>query len=150
MNPKICITFSSGGHFSEAMKACSKLKNYDKYYITFKSPHLMDVTQKERIYFIMHPKHNPIFLIINILQSVMILIKENPSVIISTGADVTVPTVIIGKLLNKKIVYIESGGNVYTPSLSGRISYDFTDLFLVQWEPLKKFFPKAIVGGPLF
>lgn len=35
MKPKICITFSSDGHFQEAMKACSKIINFEKYYITF-------------------------------------------------------------------------------------------------------------------
>ena len=148
--PKICITFSSGGHFFEAMQACSKINNYNKFYVTFNTPHLWDLAKKEKIYFVMHPRHNPFRLLINLFQSIIILIKEKPDVIISTGADVTVHTFIIGKLLNRKTIYIESGANVYSPALTGMIVYHFADLFLVQWKPIKKVFPKAVVGGPLF
>lgn len=61
----------------------------------------------------------------------------------------TVPTCYLGKLFGAKLVYIESGGNVYTPTLTGKLMYPIADLFIVQWEPALKFFPKAILGGPL-
>ncbi|MFZ5516799.1 MAG: PssD/Cps14F family polysaccharide biosynthesis glycosyltransferase [Candidatus Zhuqueibacterota bacterium] len=146
---KICITFSSGGHYREARLA-SRLLEGDMYYVTFRTPHLEKESETKRFYFIEHPGRNLFRLIKNAVQAFRIIRKEKPDVILSTGADVAVPTCIIGKLFGAKLVYIESGGQVYTPSLSGRLVHRFADLFLVQWEPALKNFPNAVYGGPLF
>ena len=72
--------------------------------------------------------------------------------LISTGALATVPFCIVGKLLGKRIVYIESFARVDTPSLTGKIIYKLklANLFVVQWEDMLKYFPEAIVGGRIF
>jgi len=135
---------------TEALKATSKL-DHDKYYVTFWADNLKNFSNSHKVYFIMHPRHNPLRLLKNCIDSFVHLIIERPDVIISTGADVAVPTCIIGKLLGSKLVYIESGGYVSTPSISGRLVYPFADLFVVQWKPALKNFPKAVYGGgPLF
>ena len=143
MNIKICITCSSGGHYREAILATKLLKG-NKYWVTFWAPHLYDESKKERFYFITHPSRNVFRLIKNIVESYKILQKEKPDIIISTGADVTVATCILGKLIGIKLIYIECAGQVYTPSLSGRLVYRFADLFFVQWKPALSNFPKAI------
>lgn len=147
-NIRVCITCSSGGHWVEAHRATENM-DYDRFYITYFNQRLERESEKKKLYFVVHNKKNPLLFLVNLLQSFFILKKENPDFIVSTGADVTVPVCIAGKFLGKKIIYIESGGNVYTPTLTGRIMYLFADLFIIQWEPLKKNFPKAIIGGPL-
>lgn len=151
---KICITCSAGGHFAEVMKATEKIP-YDKYYVSYYSEPLNIFSKKNKVYFITHPRHciffRRLFLFIkNIIESFMILAREKPDLIISTGADVALATCVIGKLMRKKLIYIESGGYVVTKSLTGRIVYPLADLFIVQWEPALKNFPKAVYGGPLF
>ena len=153
-NIKICIACSAGGHFSEAIKATNHLK-YDKYYVTYHTPAIEDFAEQNRVYFVTHPRHGPLItrlrlLIKNVIESASVLLKEKPDLIISSGADVAVSTCIIGKFLGKKLIYIESGGYVTSSSLSGRLVYRFADLFLVQWEPALRNFPKAKYGGPLF
>ncbi len=151
---KICIACSGGGHFSEALKATEKLK-CEKYYVTYYNSATQEFSRKNRVYFITHPRHCffilRLFLFIrNIIESLFVLLKEKPDLIISTGADVAVATCISGKLFGKKLIYIESGGYVTSKSVSGRIIYPFADLFIVQWEPALKNFPRATYGGPLF
>lgn len=146
---KICITCSSGGHLSEALKATRDL-DYEKYFVTFWTDSLAEFCKLNKVFCITHPKHNPFRFLKNCFESLIILIKERPGLIISTGADVAVASCIIGKLLGAKLIYIESGGYVTTPSISGRLVYPFADLFIVQWEPALKNFPKAYYGGPLF
>lgn len=145
---KICIACSAGGHLKQALTVVNTL-DYDKYLVTYHSPHLSEIARQMKIYFVTHSKRNPLLIMRNAFESLKILIKEKPRFIISTGADVAVPTCILGKLMGAKLIYIESGGQVYTPSLSGRILYPFADLFLVQWKPALKNFPKAKYGGPL-
>ena len=145
---KICFTCSAGGHLKQALKIADAI-NYNKYIVTYQAPHLKKIAEQVKTYFVTHSKRNPILILRNAFESLKILLKERPDIIISTGADVAVPTCILGKLLGIKLVYVESGGQVYTPSLSGRIVYRFADLFIVQWKPALKNFPKARYGVPL-
>ena len=146
---KVCIACSSGGHLAEAMKATAHL-DYEKYYVTFWAESLKEFCEKNKVYCITHPRHNPFRLLKNCIEAFVLLLREKPDLIVSTGADVAVPTCIIGKLMGVRLVYIESGGQVTTPSISGRLGYPFADLFIVQWKPALRNFSKAVYGGPLF
>ena len=153
-NIKICISCSAGGHFSEALKATEHIQ-YNKYYLTYRTSSIERFSQNNRVYFVTHPRHGAfvirLFLFVkNCIESLLILLKEKPDLIISTGADVAVATCILGKLMGVKLIYIESGGYVTSKSVSGCLVYPFADLFLVQWKPALKNFPKAKFGGPLF
>lgn len=146
---KICLVSSAGGHLKQLWTVANSI-HYEKYLVTYRAPHLNSTTKVLKTYFVTHSKRNPVLLFFNALESLKILLKEKPDLIISTGADVAVATCLLGKLLGAKLIFIESGGQVYTPSLSGRIVYPFADLFIVQWKPALQNFPKAIYGGPLF
>ncbi len=84
------------------------------------------------------------------LKSFFWLIKEKPDIIVSTGALVTCPISLLGKLMRKKIIYIESFARVDNASLTGKLFYKIADVFIVQWEELLKIYPKAIYGGGIF
>jgi len=146
---KLCITCSAGGHLKQAMTVARTL-NCKKYLVTYQAPHLNKIMEEIKTYTVTHPKRNPFLVLLNAFESIKILSKEKPNYILATGADVAVPTCILGKLMGAKLIYIESGGQVYSPSLSGRIVYPFADLFIVQWKPALKNFSKAKYGGPLF
>jgi UDP-N-acetylglucosamine:LPS N-acetylglucosamine transferase len=78
-----------------------------------------------------------------------VLFKEKPDVIISSGAGVAIPFFYLGKLLRKKLVFIEAYERIENPSLTGRLVYPLTDVFILHWEEQKKSFPKGIVLGEL-
>lgn len=148
---KICIACSAGGHLIESFKILPVIKKYDFFYFTFFVEHLKKTLRKYKVYFTINPKRNPIKFLKVIFDSIKVLIKERPNVIISTGAGVTVPICLIGKLIFKtRIIYIECSAQVYKPSYTGRILYWFSDLFFVQWSYLTKVYgKKAIYGGLL-
>jgi len=71
-------------------------------------------------------------------------------VVITTGAGVAVPICLFAKIFfNSKIIFIESFSRIYEPSSTGKILYNFADLFFVQWPTLKKRFKRAIYAGRL-
>ena len=76
--------------------------------------------------------------------------RKNPDIFISTGAGIAVPFFYIGKLLGKRLIFIESFTRINMPSLTGRLVYPISDLFFIQWDELKKHYPKAIFVGGLF
>jgi UDP-N-acetylglucosamine:LPS N-acetylglucosamine transferase len=65
-----------------------------------------------------------------------ILIRERPDAILSTGSEIAIPAIIIGKLLGIRTVFIESWCRVRSRSFTGRVVYFFSDVFLVQWPQL--------------
>ena len=91
----------------------------------------------------------PKFLIL-FIKAFCILLKERPDFIITTGALIAYPFCVIGKLMGVKIVYVESFARVKRPSLTGRLLYDYSDLFIVQWEDMLKLYPKSVLGGGIF
>ena len=84
------------------------------------------------------------------LTAYKIMMTERPDIIISTGALVTVPICLLGKMVGSKVIYIESFARITTPSLTGKIMYHFADVFIIQWPGLKGRFPKAKYLGGVF
>lgn len=92
----------------------------------------------------------PIYMMENLWSSCRILWKTKPDLIITTGVLATVPLCLLGKLLGKKLIFIESFAKVETGTLTGRILYPISDAFFVQWESMRKVYPKAIWKGGLY
>lgn len=152
---KIGIAFSGGGHYLEAMQACRALlaaEEHSYFFVTYPQARTFD--SQVRVHFVTHPEHGGLvrrawLLLRNCGQSLRVYAREKPDLIISTGADVTLPIMLIAKLFGRKLIFIESGANVTQPSLTGRLIYRFADLFIIQWQELQPFYPRAIYGGSL-
>jgi UDP-N-acetylglucosamine:LPS N-acetylglucosamine transferase len=147
---KICLACSAGGHLTEILQLKESYEKYDHFFLTFERENSKDLAKMERVYFVKDPSRNPLDAIINFFQSLYILLKERPDVIITTGAGVAVATCYLAKLFGKKTIFVESFCRVEKPSLSGRLVYPIADLFIVQWKQLLKFYPKAEYGGQIF
>ena len=142
---KVCLAYSAGGHFTELNKALAGIQFTRAYHVSFKTDRFNEDSGVLR-YFITHPRKRVLRTLVNAWQALMILLKERPEIIISTGADVTVPTIVLGKLLFRcKVVFIESGGDI-SPTLTGRMVHRFCDLFIVQWPEQKQFYSKAVLS----
>lgn len=74
-----------------------------------------------------------------------VLRKEKPDTIVSTGAMATLPIMVVGKLMGKKVVFIEALARVRSASLTGKLVYPFADLFIVRWPEMLKVYPRAIL-----
>lgn len=148
---KICIVSSAGGHLVQCLKLLPILKNHDIFIITFEKTPLKTLLKGLKTYLIDNPKRNPIKYIFYTPRFLDILRKEKPDVIITTGAGVAVPICLFAKFFfNSKIIFIESFSRIYEPSSTGKILYNYADLFVVQWPNVKKEYgDKAIYAGSL-
>jgi len=120
------------------------------YFVSDKRLNAIDLAKTEKVYFVTCPRRNPLKTLVNLFQSLKIFLTERPAFVISTGADTAIASCLIAKLFRKKVVFIESFCRIKQASLSGKIMYRFSDLFLVQWKQNKKFFPKAEYAGSVF
>ena len=80
----------------------------------------------------------------------MNLKKEKPDLIISSGAAVAVPFFYLGKMMGAKLIYIEVFDRIDKPTMTGKMVYPIVDKFIVQWEEMKKVYPKAVNFGSIF
>jgi len=144
----VCVVCSSGGHLSEALSAI-EMVNVPRYFVIFYEPHVVSRLHGEEVYYVIDPHRSPIGYIRNIWQSIKLFVRKRPKVIISTGAGIALATCFLGKLFGSRIIFIETGARVTSPSRTGLIMYRVADTFIVQWKPMLKVYPKAIYGGPL-
>lgn len=133
------------------MQLESLWNNYDFFIVTEKKEITRKLKKKYKVHFIKDPNRNPVNFFKNLYESSKIFEKENPDIIISTGAGIALTTILIAKFHGKKIAFIESLSRVKTPSITGRLAYYVSDLFLVQWKSLlKEYGDKAKYGGRVF
>ena len=92
----------------------------------------------------------PFIFLLNCFKSLYLYIKIRPKYIVTTGTHTAVPICYLGKLFGSKIIFIETFANRYTKTLSGKLIYPISNLFIVQWEEMLKFYPKAVFGGSIF
>jgi beta-1,4-N-acetylglucosaminyltransferase len=145
----LCVVCSAGGHLTEAKLATASVQ-CRKYFVTYELPHIEETLRSEEVYFISNPHTHLHKYPKNFLQSLWLYLRKNPKFILTTGSGVGIATCLIGKIFGSKIIYVETGARTDSPSRTGRVLYRIADLFIVQWRPLLKRFPKALYGGLLF
>ena len=77
-------------------------------------------------------------LVLNLRLAWSTIRGRDPQVILSTGAGLAVPFFLVGKLLGRRLVYVESLTRTETLSLSGRLVYRLADSFFVQWPAVAR------------
>ena len=145
---------SGGGHLMELMKLWPAVEGEDFYIVTEKNPASEGTIKKYRHHYLLQQERRKwdfaFKFAYNIIASLYFLLKERPVFIISTGAGAAYPTCQIGKMLGKKVIFLESFCRLKTPTKTAQMVYPFADYFLVQWEEMKKFFPKAEYHGTVY
>lgn len=137
MNKKTILAVASGGgHFLQLMRIQPAFENHEVVFVTtfngyskiFPMANIMEVQDaclKEKFK-----------IIILALQILMIILRIQPNIVISTGAAPGFFAVFFGKLLGAKTIWLDSIANAEKMSLSGRMVKNYADLWLTQWEHL--------------
>lgn len=148
---KLCLVCSSGGHLSQLYLLKPFFQDKDRFWVTFDKEDARSLLEGEKRYPCYYPTNRSLkAFLINLKVAWKVLRTEKPDLIISTGAAVAVPFFYLGKLLGIKTIYIEIFDRIDNPTLSGRLVYPVADRFVVQWEQMKKVYPKAVNLGSIF
>lgn len=75
--------------------------------------------------------------------------RSDAETVLSTGAGLAVPFFLVGKLLGRRLVYVESLTRIEALSLSGRLVRPLADEFFVQWPSLARGRTVRYEGGIL-
>lgn len=148
---KIAIVGSSGGHLTHMYMLKDFWSKYDRFWVTFDKTDANSLLRDERKYWCHYPTNrNFRNLIRNTFLAFKILRSENPDLIVTSGAAVSIPFFLLGKIMRKKLIYVEVFDRIDKPTVSGKFCYKFADIFVVQWEEQLKVYPKAINLGSIF
>jgi UDP-N-acetylglucosamine:LPS N-acetylglucosamine transferase len=150
---KIIFGASSGGHFEQLMMLKPLMKKYDSILLTEKTDYgaslddvktyyARQINRKEILF--------PIKIVANAFESLVLILREKPDVMITTGVLAMVPCALLMKLTGRKLIYIESFAKVTSRTLSGKLLYKYADQFYVQWEEMLKLYPNAIYKGGIY
>jgi len=72
------------------------------------------------------------------LSVLVLLLRTQPDIVLTTGASVGFFGIFFGKLLRKKTIWVDSIANCDELSLSGQKIKRFADLYLTQWPHLAR------------
>jgi len=138
MRQKILLVSSHGGHWVQLKKISPAFDGMDVHYMTTTNG-VKDDVYPAPLYIIpdahLDEKLGLIFLSLKIF---FIMLRLRPDIVISTGAAPGFFSLLIGKLLGAKTIWIDSVANVKQLSVSGRKVKRFADLWLTQWKHLEK------------
>lgn len=152
---RVMFISSVGGHLTQLLELKSMFKDYDYVLVTEKTEVTKDMKGKYNMNYLLYGSREYLLSYIfkfsfNVLKSFYLFFKYRPSVIITTGAHTAVPMCYIGRLFGKKIIFIESYAKRTSPTLSGRLVYPIATIFVVQWETMLEFYPKAKYWGGIY
>lgn len=141
---RLLLVCSSGGHFKGLHQLQAFWKRHQRSWVTFDSATTRAGLEGEPVTWAHSPTNRNLpNLIRNALLSWRLLRRQKPDVILSTGAGVAVPFLILGKLLGCRTVFVESITRIETLSLSARLALPFLDVLYVHWPQLQARYPRA-------
>ena len=150
---KVLLAASSGGHLEEILALKQLKEKYETVLVTEQTGYEVKFWQ-DKVYLIPQMNRREWKGILTFLKSfhsaIRILREEKPDAVLSTGAMMSFPFLLLAKLQKRKTIFIECLFNVDAPTLTGKLAYSFVDLFIVQWPEMLRVYPNAVLGGRVF
>ena len=135
------LVCSSGGHLIQLHNLKPWWDRHDRLWVTFEKLDSTSLLAGERVAWAYHPTTRNLA---NLLRNTRLA-----DVVVSSGAGVAFPFFLLAKLLGRRTVYVEVYDRIDSPTMTGRLCYPFSDLFLLQWEEQRRNYPKGKVIGRL-
>jgi len=148
--PVILFVGSSGGHLAQLLALAPWYRNRRRFWVTFDTPEAMSLLRDEEVIPAYHPTtRNLRNLLRNAWLALAVLRTRQVDAVVTTGAGVAFPFVVLAWLRRIPTVYIEVYDRIDSATLTGRLCRPFLSAMLVQWEEQLRHYPEATVVGRL-
>lgn len=108
-------------------------------WVTLDGPDVEHLLESEQVIYGHGPTNRSILnLFRNLWLAWRVLGEQRPDAVLSTGAGLAVPFIILARLRGCRTIYVESVTRSSSLSLSGRLVYPFANDFFVQWPEATK------------
>jgi beta-1,4-N-acetylglucosaminyltransferase len=147
---KILLVCSSGGHLAQLYQLRNWWERHDRTWVTFADAQATSLLRGERLVRAYSPTTRNVPNAIRNLRLALSTIRaERPDVVLSDGAGVAFPFFLVAKAVGVRTVYLEVYDRISRPTLTGKLCYPVTDLFLLQWPEQARSYPRGRVIGCL-
>ncbi|MBE0481780.1 MAG: capsular biosynthesis protein [Dehalococcoidia bacterium] len=130
---KICLICSHGGHLTQMLHLMEAFEGHETFFVTYRSERTRNLARR---YLLDYIGTNPLKMAKAALATLIILLKERPTLIVSTGSEIAIPAFYLARLMGIKSIFIETWTRILGPSGTGRLVYPVSNVFLVQWPAL--------------
>lgn len=156
---RICLAGSGGGHVRQLIDLEPAWRDQDYFFVTESSALGRSLAARHPVRFVHHYALGQARIgkaglmikgaIVNLFQSIRIVLRERPDVVVSTGAGTVFMTALFARLLGARFILIESFARFDAPSKYARIARRIATHVVVQSAPLKTIWPDAELFDPL-
>ena len=139
MSNKVLVVASGGGHWIQMRRLLPAFDGLEVVFVSVHSAYAEQVSGN-RFYAVRDvTRWDRIGLAILVAQLTLILLRERPQVVVTTGSAPGMITLALAKcLLRSKTMWIDSIANCEQISLSGMRAKRFCDVWLTQWPHLQR------------
>lgn len=146
---RILLVCSTGGHFQALQQLRPFWEKHEQYWVTFRTESTEIALTDKRVSWAFSPTNRNIpNLVRNLFLAGKILWQERPDLVLTTGAGVAVPFIVLAKILGSETAFVESFTRIKELSLSARLVLPFLDNLYVQWPQLQAKYPKSKLITP--
>lgn len=133
---RILAVASSGGHWVQLRRLAPAFDGQDVAYLTTDPGHRAEM-DGARFYAVTDANRwNKLAVARCALQVLRVVLRERPTVVVSTGAAPGYLAIRLARLVGARTVWIDSIANVEELSMSGQMASAAADLCLTQWPHL--------------
>ena len=157
--PRICLAASGGGHVRQLLDLAPVWRGHDYFFVTEDTALGRSLARDHPMQFVTHYAlgqarlGHPITMlrgaIANFFQSLAIIRRQRPDIIISTGAGAVFWVTVFARILGARFVLIDSFARFDHPSMFARLARPFAHHVIVQSPALKAIWPDAYLFDPL-
>lgn len=141
---KVLFVCSSGGHLDQMLAMLPAPDGVDVAVATFLKPDAITKVDGLRHYGLFWPTNRSAkALFINLFRAFSVLRREQPDIIVSSGAAAAVPFFYVGRLFCRtRNVFVECIDRIDNPTLTAKLVTPVTHLYLCQWPQQLADFPR--------
>jgi beta-1,4-N-acetylglucosaminyltransferase len=148
---KVLLVCSAGGHLAQLYRLRPWWQRHERAWVTFAGPQAESLLAGETVIPAFAPTTRNIpNALRNLRLALGVLRKHRPDVLVSDGAGVAFPFFLLAWALRVRTVYVEVYDRISRPTLTGRLCYPLTELFILQWPEQAASYPRGkLIGGLL-
>ncbi|MGH9276174.1 MAG: PssD/Cps14F family polysaccharide biosynthesis glycosyltransferase [Acidimicrobiales bacterium] len=141
---------SSGGHLAQLLRLRPWWERHERLWITFPTQDSKSLLVGEAVLWAHHPTtRNVPNAVRNLGLAWKTLRRYRPHIVVSSGAGVAFPFFLAARLLGARTVYIEVYDRIDLPTMTGKLCYPLSDVFMLQWPQQRRFYRRGELVGPL-
>ena len=146
---KVIAAASIGGHWVQLLRIARPMEEHYEMVYVCTHPKCATLVEGQKFYLATDFSRSDAWkLIPSLFKAAKTIWQEKPHVIITTGAAPGLIYLIVGKLLGRKTIWIDSIANAAHLSASGRIASKFASRTYTQWQHLAT--DKVKYAGDIF